>query len=187
MHMNAPHHVLVGYDGSPLSELALHRAFRLVEHASFALIHVVSVVEEAPGDRLRLASGEVMSRWAALDSVRLMVAGVTKDLRSRYPQARVIAHLRTGSVAQSLVDFAYRFHIDQIIVGARGQGEHCVTCLGSVASSILGLTEIPIHIESPLLSVPAMVRSQALRWAYISDGKPETPMYLTHAKERARA
>ncbi len=185
--MDAPQHVLVGYDGSTWSELAIHRAFCMVEHSAFALIHIVAVVGAGPGDDVRLPSGELMSRWAALDSIRLMVATTTETSRTRFPQARVIAHLRTGDIAQSLVDFAYRFHVDQIVVGVRGQGTRQGNGVGSVATRILGLTEIPIHIEAPVSSMPPSSRSQTLRWAYVSDTRRGPATYLTHGKERALA
>lgn len=167
--MDVPQHVLVGYDGSPLSELALHRAFRMVEHSAFALIHVVAVVDDGVSDYVRLPTGQLMSRWAALDSVRLMVAGVTQELREQFPQVRLIAHVRTGEPAQALVDFAYRYHIDQIILGARGQNSSSQSSLGSIASKILSLTEIATHIEGPIYSLPPLSTAHPLRWAYISD------------------
>jgi nucleotide-binding universal stress UspA family protein len=185
--MDAPQHVLVGYDGSPLSELAVCRAFRIVEHSPFALIHVVAVVEEEPGDRVRLPSGELMSRWAALDSIRFMVASLTEPLKQRYPQARVIVHLRSGEVAQALVDCAYRFHVDQIVLGVRGQGSPHDTRLGTVPTAVLSLTEIPTHIESPMSCVPPLARNQTLRWAYVTESPVRVSTYSTHQKERALA
>ncbi len=185
--MDTPQHLLVGYDGSALSELALHRAFRMIEHAPFALVHVVAVVDEGAGDYVRLPSGELMTRWAALDSIRLMVAGVTEELRKRHPQARVIAHLRAGEIAESLVDFAYRFHIDQIVVGARGQSVWSETALGSVPEKLLGLTEIPVHIEAPVSSIPPSSRTQIIRWAYVSSIKRIEKSCSAPNKERALA
>lgn len=187
--MDTPQHVLVGYDGSPLSELALHRAFRMVEHSTFALIHVVCVVDEGPGDAVRIPAGHLMTRWAALESVRLIVKGETEALRVRYPQARMIVHLRTGDVASALVDFAYRFHIDQIVVGAHGRSTHGSSTVGSVSNKLLTLTDIPTHIESPLGSVPPPAPGNPLRWAYIaSDRRPnDAAGYPMRNKERARA
>ena len=157
----------------------------MVQHSNFALIHAVAVIEDGVGDYVRLPTGQLMSRWAALDSIRLMVAGVTQELRQQFPNARVIAHLRTGDPAQALVDFAYRFHIDQIIVGARGQGASHENSLGRVSSRILTLTEIPTHIEGPMYSVPPVSPHNVLRWAHISDKHLADISHLNRLKGHA--
>lgn len=180
--------MLVGYDGSPLSEMALNRAFRMVEHARFALIHVVCVVQDGPGATVRLPTGMAMSRWAALDSIRLMVFAVSEPWRAASPQARVIVHLRTGDVSHALVDFAYRFHIDQIVLGTHGHGVTPSAQVGSVCSGVLSLTDIPTHLEAPLTSVPPFTAAQTLSWANLSeDAKLSVGVYAMRTKVRPRA
>lgn len=186
--MDAPQHVLVGYDGSPLSEMALNRAFRMVADARFALIHVVCVISEGPGASVRLPTGEVMSRWAALDGIRLMVFAVSEPWRAKFPHARVVVHLRAGDVAHALVDFAYRFHIDQIVLGARGHREKSTEQVGSVCSSVLALTDIPTHLEAPLANIPPYAATHALAWAHVSEGeKSSATAYTMRTKVLPRA
>lgn len=165
--MQSPQHLVVAYNGSRLSELALHRALRLTEHTAFGMVHVVCVVEEE-GDTLTLPTGEKLSRWAALDTLRLILDRTTRSWGLRTPQVRVVAHLRTGDPAQAIVDLAYRYHADQIIVG---QGSSTSSgALGPVSSRILELSEIPVHLESPLASSPPSSRFNAMRWAYVFGG-----------------
>jgi nucleotide-binding universal stress UspA family protein len=166
--MDAPQHLVVGYDGSPLSELALHRALRMTEHAPFGMIHVVSVVQE-DGQSVILPTGERLSRWAALDTLRHILDRTTKSWNLRRPQIRVIAHLRAGEPAQTLVDLAYRYHADQILIGV-GANRTPSAPIGAVAARVLELSEIPVHLESPGSSSPPSARFNALRWAYVFGG-----------------
>ncbi len=168
--------------------MALNRAFRMVAHARFALIHVVCVISEGPGAAVRLPTGEVMSRWAALDSIRLMVFAVSEPWRASFPHARVIVHLRAGDVAHALVDFAYRFHIDQIVLGARGHGARSTERVGSVCSGVLSLTDITTHLEAPLTSAPPNGTAQTLAWAHVSeDAQLNATGYTMRTKVRPRA
>lgn len=160
----------------------------MVTHTRFALIHVVCVVAEGPGATVRLPTGELMSRWAALDSVRLMVFAVSEAWRAEAPHVRVIVHLRTGDISQALVDFAYRFHIDQVVLGARGHGAQSTERVGSVCSGVLALTDIPTHLEAPLTSVPPYGTTQTLSWANVSeDANLSGNSYIMRTKVRPRA
>ena len=166
--MDSPQNLVVGYDGSSLSELALHRALRMTERSRFAMIHVVTVVEE-DGDTLILPTGERLSRWAALDTLRHILHRTTKGWELRRPQVRVVAHLRIGEPGQVIVDLAYRYHADQIVIGVRTGGNPSAP-IGDVASRILELSEIPVHLENPLSSRPPSRRVSPLRWAYVFGG-----------------
>lgn len=167
--MDSPQTLVVGYDGSSLSELALHRAMRMTEHARFGMIHVLTVVEE-DGDCLILPTGERLSRWAALDTLRHILDRTTKRWELRRPQVRVIAHLRSGEPGQVLVDLAYRYHADQIVIGV-GSSRSPSAPIGSVAARILELSEIPVHLENPLCSnSPPSRRFNPVQWAYVFGG-----------------
>lgn len=183
--MQAPQHLVVAYNGSRLSELALHRALKLTEHTAFGMIHVVCVVKEE-GDTLILPTGEKLSRWAALDTLRLILDRTTRSWGLRTPQVRVVAHLRTGDPAQAIVDLAYRYHADQIVVG-QGSSAPTNTPIGPVSARILELSEIPVHLESPLASSPPSSRFNAMRWAYVFGGPSLKRDRLGASRQSGRA
>lgn len=175
--MDAPQHIVVGYDGSPLSELALHRALRLTENAPFAMIHVVCVVKDED-DNVRLPSGQLLSRWAALDSLRHTLHATTKNW-GRSSSVRVVAHLRSGEPGQAIIDLAYRYHADQLILGAASFGSSRQLRVGSTARKVMENCEIPVHVETPLMASGPSTKFSPMRWAYVFGGPALRRHHLT--------
>jgi hypothetical protein len=75
-----------------------------------------------------------------------------------------------GDPAGIIVDLAYRYHSDQIVVGARGTERQFREGVGRVANEILSLSEIPVTVAMPLRSSPGKPRFNAVRWAYVFGG-----------------
>lgn len=169
--MTSPDHVTVAYDGSSYSELALHRALVVARDAPFGKVHVVCVTEHVAPHLVRLPSGVVMSSWSARESLRLIVSRAADECGGRELKRRVESHLRIGNPATVVVDLAYRFHSDQIIVGARGVDESYHEGVGSVARGILELSEIPVVIAMPGCWKPRRETFNAIRWAYVFGGR----------------
>jgi|GEM_PF-1198598 len=166
--MDAPQHVVVGYDGSTLSELALNRALRLTENAPFGMIHVVCVVEEH-GDQVRLPTGETLSRWAALEALRHSLHALTKSW-GRNPNVRLVAHLRSGETGQAIIDLAYRYHADQLVLGATSHDGDNQLRIGSTARMVMENCSIPVHIETALMASGPSKQFSPMRWAYVFGG-----------------
>jgi nucleotide-binding universal stress UspA family protein len=153
-------HLLVGYDDSPESELALHRGFRAVDDSRFALIHVVSVVRSAGGGFITLPSGGRLQRYAALEMLRHTIETLFTQWELKKPQLHAVAHIVDGDPAAALVDFAYRNHVEQIVLGVKRRhqgGAH----VGSVAEKVLTLSDIPVHLETALSSSPPRMSASA--------------------------
>jgi nucleotide-binding universal stress UspA family protein len=168
--MAAPQIQLVGYDGSSLSERALRRAVVDASQLDFAVLHVVTVVEEL-GDEVRLPSGERMSRWAALRTLRLTVDQLLEAFGVPARLLRVSGHLRGGDPAQALIDLAYRHHVERLLVGAHGDSPGALGRIGGVAGRVLRLADFPVHVESPLLTAaPRRTNFDPLRFAFVFGG-----------------
>lgn len=168
--MNGPQHISVAYDGSPHSELALHRALNVAKTTPFGRVHVVCVVEDVAPHLVRLPNGVVMTSWSARESLRLIVSRSAKECGAVSLKRRVESHLRSGDPARVIVDLAYRFHSDQIFVGARGNGGIGRDGVGRVAAEVLELSDIPVNISMPLKANPARQEFNAVRWAYVFGG-----------------
>src|SRR5690606_21916542 len=97
-------YLVVGFDGSPLSELALYRALRLTEFTQFALVHVVTVLDE-DGDLVVLPDGMRLPEWSATEMMRLTVLGLAGRSRRLGRFARVVPHTCFGRPAVALASF----------------------------------------------------------------------------------
>ena len=152
-----PYVVVVGVDYSPVSDLALERAFELAAARSIAEVHVVHVVGlsgvEALVDGLPEASSLVSlpeataqlgryaeQRWAAFARER------------REPPAgvgRVVSHLRLNAPAEEIAQVAVDLEADLLVVGTHGRRGVARLLLGSVAESVVRLAPCPVFVVRP--------------------------------------
>lgn len=136
--------VVVGFDGSANSRLALRYGARAAQRRSSALTVVTSftvspavyttlaAVPRVPDEELKQKATK-----EALDQAR--------ELLRDYP-GEVSYHAEQGDAAGVLVDKSE--HAQLVVLGARGHGGFLGLMLGSVASSL------PAHAKSPTVIVP---------------------------------
>lgn len=53
-------------------------------------------------------------------------------------------HISIGTPAEAIIQYAHEQHIDQITMGAHGQSGLSSLLLGSVASEVMSLSDIPV-------------------------------------------
>ena len=178
--MTSAEHITVAYDGSPLSELSLRRALVMTAGSRVAQVHVVCVVEVG-GHSLRLPTGATLPAFLARQWLAHIVARSSLDV----PGARgtlVLAHLRSGDPAHTVVDLAYRYHTERIMMGAGGRGDR----IGSVAQAVLDLSEIPVELQTALGHPSAEKHFNPLRFAYVFGG-PELDLPAFGSRQRTPA
>jgi nucleotide-binding universal stress UspA family protein len=136
--------ILIAVDGS---ESALHAAKYAADlasqlvgrsnsitlisvHDDAALRHAKAVVgHEAVADYLRERSeGDLASAKSTLDALDIKYG----------------VEMRTGHVAQEIVDCARQGGFDLIVLGAKGRGAVADLLLGSVAQRVLAKAEMPV-------------------------------------------
>lgn len=144
--MDPLRYLVVGFDGSPYSELALFRALRITEFTQFALVHVVTAVD-VDEDVATLPNGLRLSCFAASEALRLMATRLADTSNRQGRFARVVSHVRSGKPGPVLAEFARRYQADMVLVGARGIGESS-SPLGSVTRSLLESLPTPLRIEA---------------------------------------
>jgi nucleotide-binding universal stress UspA family protein len=132
--------VVVGFDGSPASHVALSRAIQRV----------------GPGGKLYLLHAwDVPESWRGRGSYQPFLDRALADAESAMEQARN-AHpgldgiaweteLIGGPVARSISDVARVRHADEIVVGTRGFGR-VRALLGSVAHELIHLAPCPVTV-----------------------------------------
>lgn len=165
--MASVQHICVAYDGSPLSEQALHSAVRRTAGSPVAQLHVVSVAERV-GQFVRLPSGELLPHFMAQRSLNLIVKRTARVGLEGAKLPYIFVHLRIGDPGPVIVDLAYRFHTELILMGAGRSPES--SRVGSVVARVLELSEIPVELQTPLGNSGAARPFNPLRFAYVFGG-----------------
>ena len=136
--------ILIATDGSTPALHAVKYAVTLVELLSSApnSITLISVHDDAG---LRHAKAFVGSE-AVADYLRELSEKELKPARKLLDSAGVRHDMvvRTGHVAQEIVDCAKAGKFDLIVLGAKGRGAVADLLLGSVAQRVLATAETPV-------------------------------------------
>lgn len=139
--------IVVGVDGSPVSEAALGFAF---EQASWHGVGVTAVLS------LALPSADPLVPWGAMPMDVLLAddqegaALLGQELagwQDRYPDVDLRTQVAIGSAAGSLVAASIGAHM--LVVGTRGLGGFRSLLLGSVSHAVLHHAHGPVAVVHP--------------------------------------
>jgi nucleotide-binding universal stress UspA family protein len=147
--------LVVGFDFSPLAELALWEAAATAARDPYAIIHVVYAVEH------NLAKAE-MDRVEAEMSAR-MKTSIEAALRAARGDhgVRIFAHIRRGPAAHEILAVASEVEADLILVGTHGRSGVARLILGSVADKVMRIATCPVMIMRPRHYPPELVPEPA--------------------------
>jgi nucleotide-binding universal stress UspA family protein len=135
--------VVVGVDGSALSELAVDFA---VQEAAFRRVELVAVhafqhpVSAGPGDLVPLVYDTEELRAEEDEVLAESVAGLT----DRYPDVPIATRLVRGRAAPALIEESRTAQL--IVVGSLGRGGLAGLVLGSASQSVLHHSSCPVAI-----------------------------------------
>ena len=137
--------IVVGYDASPESQLALEAAYELAR-ACGAPVKLVAVAE--PPAVVYGKSGGANYGWEALkDTVEEQVRGQLEQGRTAVPDdINVEATVVSGSPAETLADVA-RTAGSILVLGSRAYGPLRRVLLGSVSRALAGSTPAPLIVH----------------------------------------
>jgi len=136
--------ILVPIDGSGPSLNALKAALELARGDSGVALHVISVQPPiASGNVKRFISEETLAGYYHDEGEKALV-----DARSIIAQSGVAAQVgvQVGPVAQTIAQYAHDNGCGHIIMGTRGLGNVSGLLLGSVATKVLSLVDIPVTL-----------------------------------------
>jgi len=150
-----PYIIVAGIDYSPVSDLALERAFELAAEHSLAEVHVVNVVRtmgtlaqlESPADpgfaNVSLSDAAEQVRAYAEARLRTFRAG-QKEIAPE--SITLVAHLRLEAAAEEIAQLATDLRADLIVVGTHGRRGVSRLLLGSVAEEVVRLASCPVLV-----------------------------------------
>jgi len=139
-------HVLVPFDGSPLSRAALERAVTRQPDARVTVLHVVDpvgVVYEA-----ETAGVSDAKRWvdrARVDAEDLL--GEAEELADELdPDREVETAVEVGSPARTILDYVDEHDVDHVVMGSHGRSGVPRLVFGSVAERVMRQSPVPVTI-----------------------------------------
>lgn len=152
--------ILIGYDGSPSSEIALADLSRagLPENVDAKLISIAEVWMPLPefendGKQVNLAPTKnvlFMQRQVAIDQAVLKAESlcryVADKVRKKFPTWRVSSDVAYGSPAREILSKAEVFEPDLIVVGSQGQTAVSRVLLGSISRKVLTEAKCSVRI-----------------------------------------
>lgn len=126
--------IVVGFDGAPLSELALREAAALAAERPETDIHVIAVVEE-------IREGHTVTVEQA-GAAALHAVGVEEG-------PRIVPHVLTGDPVREIIRIADDVEADLVIVGTHGRRGLKRLILGSVAEQVARRASCPVLVMRP--------------------------------------
>lgn len=132
--------VLVPVDGSEASLRALRHAMAI----GAAEIQIVNVQPRADTPTLLLHMTQQAIDEAQADHGRAMLEGACRILEQAARPYR--AHALIGDPATTIAELAAAEHVDGIVMGTRGMGAWGNLALGSTATKLVHLTEVPVTL-----------------------------------------
>ena len=135
--------LLVAVDGSPTSLDAVRYAVGLAKAGTEIEIHLLNVQPPLPAAASTFLSRDVVRSFhheegeKALAEARELVAkaGVRHE-----------THVAVGAAAEAIVEYARERGCEQIVMGTRGLSPVPSLLLGSTATKVLHLTEVPVTL-----------------------------------------
>jgi nucleotide-binding universal stress UspA family protein len=135
--------VVVGIDGSPVSEAALGFAFAAAAVRGVALVAVHAWSPTAVDKALE----PVMDWDAVADEEEAVLAERLSGWGQKYPQVTVRRSVVRDGAARALVDASRGAQL--VVVGSRGRGEAAGLLLGSVSHGVLHAAHCPVALVRP--------------------------------------
>ena len=136
--------VLLPVDGSENSNRAVKHLIRLIKHLGAMEVHVVNVQPELLYiDILLKPRQEVVDAWshkAGGDASRSACA-LLDEASIPY-----VLEFVSGEIAEAIVRHAQHCQCDMIVMGTRGMGTVANLVLGSVATKVVHLANIPVTL-----------------------------------------
>ena len=141
--------ILVAYDGSPQSKAAIGWA-RLLGGMSSAELDVIKVFEPL-GETSTVKfdynfRGQIAERYAEIEKEDRQMLEDVKTFLQEHSNLKVHVDVLKGHVASTLLEYARQKESDLIVAGTRGHSVFSEMLVGSVTSSLVSLSKVPVLV-----------------------------------------
>lgn len=161
--------IVVGFDFSSLSELALEKAFELASREPVAEVHVLNVLvprldltDVASAGAMHVDLGPNVSDTYQLLESRVGLAMSKWQAETGRSFARLAVHVRTEIATSEVAQLASDLDAELVVVGTHGRRGLQRFLLGSVAEAVVRQSPCPVlvvrpkapHAETPKIEPP---------------------------------
>ncbi len=136
--------ILIGIDGSEHSRRSVEHLLKLCKDQGPQEIHLLNVqIPVESGHARMFVSEEQLQGYYRDEGIAAL-----KEAREILDRAGVPYrhHVAVGHVAQTIAAYAKEHAFDQIVIGSHGRGALRHLLMGSVATDVLRLSEIPVTL-----------------------------------------
>lgn len=147
--------IVVGYDYSPIADLALRRGFELAAREKHGELHVVTVIMLGDGTGAGIAGVPIhpaISLQDAHDALRKRVTDAVTAWQKETGDAfdRIVTHIRSEAPAAEIAQLATDIEARMIVVGTHGRRGVQRLLLGSVAEGVVRMAHCEVLVVRPL-------------------------------------
>ncbi|OXM49407.1 universal stress protein [Amycolatopsis thailandensis] len=141
--------MVVGVDGSPLSEQALEAAFEEASRRNASLVAVHAWSDVTYDDVYGMA--RLVTQWESIeDDERRLLAQRLAGWQEKYPDVAVERSLVRDRPRQVLLEWSAKAQL--VVVGSRGRGGFTGLLLGSTSQALAHHAECPVMVVRPRLT-----------------------------------
>jgi len=126
--------IVVAYDGSENAKRALFFVLKLIKKEDE--INLVTVIKEAPRSPEQKI---IQEREEALEKQKEVI----KELEGYKVHSEI---LESADVAEAVIEYCNKINCDMIVTGSRGLTGLKKTILGSVSSSLVSKSKVPVLV-----------------------------------------
>ena len=141
--MSTPVVILLPTDDSPSAHRAARHVIHLSEHGLPVEVHLLNVQPALRGVAPMLIARAELNDYHRDEGMRAL-ANTRQELEKA--GITVHPHVGVGSPGDEILAFAKELRCDQIIMGTRGLGSIASLVLGSVASKVVGESDLPVTV-----------------------------------------
>ncbi|MFC4950759.1 universal stress protein [Pseudonocardia sp. GCM10023141] len=141
--------VVVGVDGTPLSEAAIAFAFDAAATRGAPLVAVHTWIDLISDPNV----AAIIDRDIAADDERRVLSESLAGWSEKYPDVPVEQVVAHGRPAHTLLDLSTRAQL--LVVGSRRHGDFTGLFLGSVSNTLVHRAACPVAVVQPDTAVPA--------------------------------
>lgn len=136
--------VLVPIDGSESSLNALKTALAMIGERTDITLRVVTVQPPiASGNVKRFISSDILDEYYQEEGDKALVAARDLLANTTLP---VTFEVLVGPVAETIVEYVKQHDCKHVVMGSRGLGRISGLVLGSVATKVLSLIDVPVTL-----------------------------------------
>ena len=136
--------ILIPIDGSASALRAVEHAILLAKSQAKVNIHLVTIVAPILSGHVKMfINDDQLNSYYRDEGYRAL-----QSAREKLDQTGVAYHhhIGVGHAAETLVQYAKENHCDQIIMGTRGMSAIADLVMGSVATKVIHLCNLPVTL-----------------------------------------